>query len=122
MSWKRVCATDEIADKSLGKFQVGDVTIVVARLGDKYYAIPPLCPHMEEPLEFSGVLEGDSLTCTKHLWQWDLSAGGKEQGMAERPLLFYDVKTEGSNLMVFVDKPLEYEYEDDPEDDDDDWE
>ena len=37
-----------------------------------FRAIPPLCPHMEEPLEESGIIANCALTCTKHLWSWDL--------------------------------------------------
>ena len=45
----------------------------MANYGGGFRAIPPICPHMEEPLEESGVDRSiASLTCTKHLWAWDL--------------------------------------------------
>lgn len=117
MSWKKVCLTDAVSENGLKLFDVDGVAILISNLGDNHFrAYPPLCPHMEEPLEQSGICEGGVLTCTKHLWQFDMRSGAP-LGPAERPLLMYDVKTEGDDVMVYVDQELEYEFEDDDEDD-----
>jgi len=118
MSWKRVCSTDEIAENSLKEFNVDGIRIVVASLGEEFRAIPPACPHMEEPLARSGLCSDGILTCTKHLWQWDLRTG-EERGDAEKPLLMYDTKVEDGDVLVFVDRELEYEYEEEDDEDDD---
>ena len=118
MTWKRVCAVDELPADTLREFEVDGIRFVVASLGDEYRAIPPACPHMEEPLAQSGLCADGILTCTKHLWQWDLRSG-EERGDAEKPLLMYDTKVEGGDLLVFLDRELEYEYEEDDDEDDD---
>lgn len=118
MSWKRICTLDELKPDALREFDVDGISIVLARFDDDVRAIPPACPHMEEPLATSGLCSGGMLTCTKHLWQWDLETG-EERGDAEKPLLMYDVKVEDGDVMVFVEKELEYEYEDDDDEDDD---
>ncbi|NIM28824.1 MAG: Rieske 2Fe-2S domain-containing protein [Gammaproteobacteria bacterium] len=118
MSWKRICATGDIGKDELKKFDVDGVPILIANIGDEFRAFPPACPHMEEPLEQSGICQNGVLTCTKHLWQWDMLTG-KEQGPAEKPLLMYDVKCDGDDVLVFVEQELIYEYE---EEDDDDFE
>ncbi len=110
MSWKRVCATAEVPENTLKKFDVDGVSIVVANYGDGYRAFPPFCPHMEEPLVQSGLLEGGILTCSKHLWQWDLRTGDMV-GMAEKPLLTYEIKQNGGDLFALIDRELEYEYD-----------
>lgn len=115
MSWKKLCNINELTEKGLKRFEVDGVPMVVARVGDEFFAYPPLCPHQEEQLEASGVCDGEMLTCTKHLWQWDMRTG-EERGMAEKPLLMYDVKTEADDLWVFVEKELRYEYDDDEDD------
>jgi len=71
---------------------------------------------MEEPLIESGLCANGVMTCTKHLWQWDMLTG-KAQGPAERPMLMYDTKQEGDQVMVLVEQELEY----DDDDDDDDY-
>ena len=109
MSWKRVCAAKEVPENTLKKFDVDGVTIVVANYGGGFRAFPPFCPHMEEPLVESGLLEGGVLTCSKHLWQWNLRTG-EMVGMAEKPLLNYDLKQEGGDLFADVGRELAYEY------------
>ena len=74
---------------------------------------------MEEPLENSGILAGGMLTCSKHLWQWDLRSGDLI-GETEKALLFYDVKQEGADILANIETELSYGYEieDDMVDDD----
>ena len=88
----------------------------VVGVGDEYRIIPPFCPHMAEPLHESGICRAGTLTCSKHLWQWNLLTG-KEQGPAERPLLFYQSEVRDGEVWACVDKELVYEF--DEEDDDD---
>lgn len=119
MSWKRACSVDELDANALREVEVDDIPIVIVSLGDEFRAIPPNCPHMEEPLAQSGMCADGVLTCTKHLWQWDVRTG-EERGDAEKPLLMYETKVEDGDLYVYVDKELEYEYEEEEDDEDDD--
>ena len=72
MAWKRICGADEVAENTVKKFDVDGITVLLVNYGAGYRAIPPICPHMEEPLAESGVVVRCVLTCTKHLWAWDL--------------------------------------------------
>jgi toluene monooxygenase system ferredoxin subunit len=120
MTWKRVCKATDVPERSLKKFTVDGVTLVIANYGSGFRAIPPLCPHMEEPLEESGVIAQCALTCTKHLWSWDLSSL-EMLGETERPLKTYEVKLENGNVLAFIDKELVYEFEDEDDMADDDF-
>jgi len=120
MNWKRVCSVNDVAEKSLKKFDIDGVPVLIVNLGNEFRAYPPLCPHMEEPLEESGICEGNLLTCSKHLWQWDMRTG-EMRGEAEKPLLLYEVKQENKDVLVNFEKELEYEYDEDSEEDDDDF-
>jgi toluene monooxygenase system ferredoxin subunit len=119
MTWKRVCKVTDVPENALKKFTVDDVTLVIANYGSGFRAIPPLCPHMAEPLEESGVIAQCSLTCTKHLWSWDLSSLAM-LGETERQLQTYEVKLENGDILAFIEKELVYEFgdEDDMQDDD----
>ena len=119
MTWKRICSTGDIAENALKVFDVDGVSILIVNHSGRFKAIPPYCPHMAEPLEHSGICDGKTLTCTKHLWQWDLSTG-EPQAETEKALLSYDVKVEGDDVHVLVEHELEYEHEEDDYDDDDD--
>ena len=122
MAWKRVCSTEAVAPNHLASFVVDGVKVTVAALGDGGFSIfPPACPHMEEPLEQSGMCAGSVLTCSKHLYQWDMrtgeAAGPAENGLT---LLRYDVKVEDGDVYACIGSELVYEHEDD-EDDDFEW-
>jgi toluene monooxygenase system ferredoxin subunit len=65
---------------------------------------------MAEPLEISGVCDGGMLTCTKHLWQWNMRTGA-EEGMAEKPLLLYPVTLEGGEVWIDIERELAYDYD-----------
>ena len=116
--WHRICATADVNDGELKRFQAGEIAVVVVGVGDEYRIIPPFCPHMAEPLHESGICRAGILTCSKHLWQWNLLTG-KEQGPAERPLLFYQSEVRDGEVWACVDKELVYEFD---EEDDDDFE
>jgi len=107
-----VCATDAVAEDSMKRFDVEGIAILVANVGDGFRAYPPVCPHMEEFLENSGICAGGVLTCDRHLWQWDMKTG-EPQGPAEKPLLMYDTKEEDGQVMVLIEQELEYEFDDD---------
>ena len=122
MTWKRVCAASEVEPGRLAPFVVDGITVIVANLGDDAFSVfPPSCPHMEEPLDQSGMCAGFILTCSKHLHQWDMRSGDPT-GPAEndRELLRYESRVEGGDLLACIDDELVYEYEDD-EDDDFEW-
>lgn len=120
MTWKRICGTTDVAENSIKKFDVDGVPILLVNYGAGYRAIPPICPHMEEPLEESGVVVRCILTCTKHLWAWNLSTL-ELQGETEKPLKTYDVKQKDDAILVKVEGELKYEFDDESADDDDDF-
>ncbi|MBV9523584.1 MAG: Rieske 2Fe-2S domain-containing protein [Alphaproteobacteria bacterium] len=110
MAWKKLCAFADIPENALKKLEIDGIPILLARIDGEVRAYPPLCPHMAEPLEISGLCDAGTLTCTKHLWQWDMKSGG-ELGMAEKPLLLYPVKREGEDVLIEIERELAYEYD-----------
>ena len=120
MAWKHACKASDIPAGSLKKVWVEGIALVIANFGDGYRAFPPVCPHMEEPLEQSGVIAGCTLTCTKHLWSWDLKTLAR-QGETEKDLQIYQIKLENGEILAFVDKELVYDFEQADDMDDDDF-
>ena len=82
MAWKDVCGEGAIDENDLEEFAVDGVTVLLARVGQDYFAYPPLCPHQEEPLR-KGLCDGELITCFKHIWQWDLRTGAWCRGMLD---------------------------------------
>ncbi|MCU7805383.1 MAG: Rieske 2Fe-2S domain-containing protein [Candidatus Thiodiazotropha sp. (ex Lucinoma annulata)] len=118
MSWKKICAVSDIPENTLEKFETDGIEIMIANYGGGYRAFPPRCPHMDEPLCESGMLFDGLLTCSKHLWQWDMKTG-EISGMAEKDLLLYDVKLEDGDIYAHIEQALVYEDDNDDEEMDD---
>ena len=119
--WTKVCAAADIPENKIKRFSLGDIEIVLANYGDGFRAFPPVCPHMREPLDVSGLLDNGVLTCGKHIWQWDLRECKKASGMTEENLLFYELKEENGEILVDISEPLSYAWEEEEELDDDDF-
>ena len=86
--------------------------ILLARVGDKYYATDDRCPHMKGDLS-QGKLEGTVVTCPVHGSQFDISNGRvvrwlkgglmSRLGSALKPpkdLTVYNVKVEDGKVLV----------------------
>lgn len=109
MSWVKVCSVDELPERQLIEMTAGGIDMLLARTANNVVAIPPLCPHMKEPL-VNGIFDGETLTCLKHLWQWDI-ASGASLGEAEKPLCQYPARVKDGCIEVEVSEVLEYDYE-----------
>ena len=119
-TWHRACSISELAEGKLQRVSVAGVDVIVTNLGDCIRAFPPTCPHLAEPLVDSGLLKDGLLTCTKHLWQWDLRSG-EMKGAAERPVEMYEAKLNGDDVMIRVEQEITYDYDDDDDFDEDDF-
>ena len=107
MAWQKLCKLDEVASGELKEASAGGVPILFVRGKDGVAAIPPSCPHMENPL-CEGVFDGEILTCLKHLWQWTIP-DGEPMGEAERALLMYETEVRDGDVWVNVERELKYD-------------
>jgi 3-phenylpropionate/trans-cinnamate dioxygenase ferredoxin subunit len=108
-------STGEFQNGSHKKVNVQGREIMLARVGDNYYAIGNRCPHMGGDLA-AGKLEGTIITCPRHASQFDVTDGHNVRWMkgsgpatalgkiikSPRPVLTYKVKVEGDAIMVEV--------------------
>ena len=119
MSWIQICKVTDVPANAIKKFKTASgIPLLMVNYGSGFRAIPPVCPHMEEPLAESGIVANCILTCTKHLWAWNLITLDK-LGETERPIQTYKVKQEGDDLFAFVDREIIYEFEEADDMDDD---
>jgi toluene monooxygenase system ferredoxin subunit len=105
--WKEVCAVGDLEDNAVTEHEVGGVKVAVTRAGEEYFVYPLFCPHMDEPLS-NGFCDGATVTCSFHMWQWDMRTG-ETTGEAEVDLLRYPVKVEAGVLHADFETVLAYE-------------
>ncbi len=110
-----VSKTTEIKDRTMKAVSVDEHEILIARVGDKYYASDNRCPHMGGKLS-QGELEGTVVTCPLHSSRFDLKTGEvvrwlKGTGFlskvgkalkSPKPLTTYNVKVEDDRVMVEI--------------------
>jgi 3-phenylpropionate/trans-cinnamate dioxygenase ferredoxin subunit len=107
--------TGEFEDGAMKEVSADGREILVARVGDKYYAADNRCPRLGGKLS-RGKLEGTVVTCPLHGSQFDLTDGRvvrwlKGSGLVSKvnkalkpvqPLTVYVVKVEQDRILVEV--------------------
>jgi 3-phenylpropionate/trans-cinnamate dioxygenase ferredoxin subunit len=72
--YSEVMKTDALKNGEMKAFDIGGKEILVARVGDKFFAVGNRCPHLKANLD-KGNLAGTILTCPKHGSQFDITDG-----------------------------------------------
>jgi len=107
-----VAKIEELKSGTMKMVMVEGHEILLARVGDKYFATDNRCSHMNGDLS-QGKLEGTIVTCPRHGSQFDLTNGqvvrwlkggliSKLGGTLKPPkaIRVYNVKVEGDKVLV----------------------
>lgn len=105
--WKKVCAVGDVAADEIKEFEIDGTKVAVTKSGDDLFVYPLRCPHMDEPLS-TGMCDGETVTCSFHLWQWNMRTG-ESTGEAEIDLLLYPTKQEDGALYADMATELNYD-------------
>lgn len=110
--FREVARTDELKSGAMKAAVVAGQEILLARVGDRFYAAERLCPHMKGDLS-KGQLAETVVTCPRHGSQFDLSNGRVVRWTgggvlskvgtvfkASRDLVVYKVKVEDGRVLV----------------------
>jgi 3-phenylpropionate/trans-cinnamate dioxygenase ferredoxin subunit len=104
---------DELAEGAMKQVEVDDHKLLVAHVGEQFFAADAHCPHLHANLT-KGTLEGTVVTCPLHHSQFDLTDGhalqwtdwkGAAKSMAEfvrhpRPLRVYETEVRDGTVWV----------------------
>ncbi len=82
-------------------FEVAGEEVLVANVRGHYYVIGNRCTHVGAPL-VEGRLEGHIVECPWHGSRFDLRTGTVTAEPAREPTLRYEVKVEGTSILVSV--------------------
>lgn len=95
----RVATVGEIPPGQGRRFDVGGYRIAVFNVGGTFYAVDDTCTHEEASLA-EGSVSGEIVACPKHGSRFHLSTGRVLSLPAVRPVNTYEVKVEGSDVLV----------------------
>lgn len=110
---KQIGTTGDLKPGEMKMVKVGKREILVARVGDEFYAADNRCRHMGGNLSH-GKLDGSIVTCPLHGSQYDLKDGRVVRWTTwpdallaldkfrsrRRPLPVYPVKLDGDKIMI----------------------
>lgn len=102
MAFKKVCELEDLWEGEMASFEVdGHEVLIIHADGGAVRAVQGICPHQEIPL-CEGALQGMTLMCRAHLWQFDVDSGESINPTGCR-LALYKVKVEDGAVYVDVE-------------------
>lgn len=98
MAFLRASKRDEVPPGSIREFQLDGKNVAVANVDGKFFAINNVCLHRGGPLG-QGELEGSTVTCPWHGWQYDVTSGKVKVNPAVG-VQTYAVEVRGDDIFV----------------------
>ena len=97
--YHKVADKKELQEGGLLKVEADDEAIVLSMINGRIYAMDAVCSHEGGPLA-DGTLEGYEVECPWHGSKFDVRTGEVTNPPASEPEPTYEVKLEGSNILV----------------------
>jgi len=100
MAFVRAVKAADVAAGRIREVQVGSTMVALANVGGSFYAINNTCLHRGGPLG-QGALEGKTVTCPWHGWQFDVTTG-KASMNPSTGVACYPTEVRGDEVFVDV--------------------
>jgi apoptosis-inducing factor 3 len=96
----------DLRDGDMKEVSVDETRILLARVGDNFYAVSATCPHYGAPLA-EGALCGTRIVCPWHHAVFNVVNGDLEEPPALDSLTSYEVRVEGERILVSLPEEVE---------------
>lgn len=103
MTWHPVMPEEDLWEGELTDAEAGGTKIVLLNIDGEIRAYEDRCPHLSSRLS-EGDLDGHTLTCAAHLWEFD-AVTGKGTNPGNSQLTMFDTRVTDGNIEVFVPDP-----------------
>jgi nitrite reductase/ring-hydroxylating ferredoxin subunit len=97
--WRDVMAVVDIVDGQVKRVETSTRTVFVYRESETYKVYDSHCPHQVTNIPHLA-LEGQTLTCPKHQWQFDIRTGACIK-KGKHPLKIFESQIENGRLMAY---------------------
>ena len=109
-AYLRVAGVGDLAPGRIAPIEAAGRKLLLARVGDEYFAAQRKCPHLGFNL-CRGSLDGAAIVCPLHKARFDLATGAVERDpkllflamKAKNDLAVYPVRIEGEDILVGVE-------------------
>ena len=96
-----VCATDDIEEEDLVRFDYGDKTYCIYNTPKGFYATDGICTHEDEHLE-NGLVIGTVIECPLHQGRFDVRTGEALSAPVCVNLKTHPVKVEDGEIFLDI--------------------
>ena len=97
----KVASTDELEPGQCKTVRANGRIIALYNVDGTFYATDDTCSHNGGPLG-EGTLEGTTITCPWHYWQYEVTTG-KMKANASTRIDTYAVRVDGTDVLVDVE-------------------
>ena len=99
--FEKVAKVGDLADGQMMSVIAGRMEIMLARVGDEYFALDDYCTHADALLD-QGILHADTyeVECPLHEGMYDLRTGEPTGEPVEDAAIVFAVKIEGDDILV----------------------
>jgi toluene monooxygenase system ferredoxin subunit len=100
VTWHEVMPEEDLWEGEIIGIEVAGAKVVLLNVNGEIRAFDDRCPHLGSQLS-EGDLDGCTLTCAKHLWEFDALTGkGTNPGNSQLTVL--ETRVAGGNIEVCV--------------------
>ena len=100
---ERVASVGDLGDGEMVSVVVGDRKLLLARVGGRFFATSPRCPHWGGPLP-EGTNSGRRLLCPWHKGTFDVTSGDLLDPPPLDPIATFPVRVDGDDVFVSDEK------------------
>jgi nitrite reductase/ring-hydroxylating ferredoxin subunit len=101
---RKICSVEDVYEGEARSFELGAERILVARIGDAWYAVADKCSHAEASLAFGKLdAEARTVSCPLHGGVFDLVTGEGLEYPAVEPIETYRVVVEAGDIYLDVE-------------------
>ena len=97
--FEKVAELDEIQSGQRKSIIVDETPVLLARIGDQYYAIEDVCTHDGQPL-MEGPISDHEITCPRHGARFDLRTGNALCMPATEPVTTFEVQVKDDGVYL----------------------
>lgn len=98
----KVAHTDEIPNGKMFRSVVNNTAILIANIGNEFFAINDMCTHEDASL-YKGALKGHCVECPLHGSHFDFRTGKPDGNPATEAVKRYEVKIRKNEIYITLD-------------------
>lgn len=109
IEYTKICRLSDLTEKRGKRFIIDEVDVAVFLVDGRVYALNNICPHQHAAVMWEGHIDGNTVYCPSHAWQFDLKTGILVDGI--KGLDTYEVKIENGDVFAkIVKKELKWDW------------